>query len=301
MMRYRQVQGFFQNLKWLLRSGGLHLQLEQLNDQIRGLQLVADQLQRRERSHAWVYGRRMHVNPDDHVISPTLSDCGCFEEFETELMRQWVQPGNVVLDVGANIGYYTLQFAELAGPTGHVFAFEPDPRNFTLLKRNVLQNQYANVTLVPKAVSSASGALRLFRNSENDGDHRTYESEPGRECVAIDAVALDDFFADYAGPIDLLKFDIQGFEAIAFAGMKKLLAKHRRLRIVTEFWPRGIHLSGRDPEAFLRSLLDLGFDVQVIDSEAERLVPLDIRATLDRLPVEQDTDIFFTNLYCQRN
>ncbi len=91
-------------------------------------------------------------------------------------MQNLIKPGQTVIDVGANIGYYnTLQFAKLVGPTvSRVYAFEPDPDNFALLRKNVAQNGYANVVCIQKAVSDQTSKLKLFRNSQNHGDHRIY-------------------------------------------------------------------------------------------------------------------------------
>jgi hypothetical protein len=82
--------------------------------------------------------------------------------------------------------------------------------------------------------------------------------------------------------------------------MQKLLARNRHLHVATEFWPRGIRLCGNDPEQFLRKLLSLGFEIQVVDHHAERTLPLDIPSLLARLPETPVTDLYFTNLYCAR-
>jgi FkbM family methyltransferase len=303
VFQFNRVQSLLRNLKWLLRTGGLHAHLdahcEELHDlasRVHDMQNTIDCLRR----HAWVYGHHMLLDPDDAILSPYICQHSYYEQFETELIQRIVRPGNRVLDIGANIGYYTLHFARLVGPQGHVFAFEPDPQNFALLKSNVRQNRYTNVTLVQKAVWSCSKKIRLFRNNENRGDHRTYESSHPRESVEVDAIALDDFFSDDDGPIDFIKFDIQGAEGAAFQGMSRLLARCRELRIFTEFWPRGLHTSGYNAEEFLRRLLGLDFNIRVIDERAEQLLPLDVRALLDRLPIEPDNDIYFTNLFCER-
>ncbi len=288
-----RLTNLLHNADWLSRTGGLHQSIENIETTLRTVL-------RHQRSHAWVYGHHMFLDPDDTVIAPILSDTGCFEPYETELMRSLVRPGDTVIDVGANIGYYTLHFACGVGPTGRVFAFEPDPGNFALLKSNIRQNGYTNVTMMQKAVGAESGVIQLFRNPENRGDHRTYASDPNRESIEVGVVALDDYFANIEGRIDFLKFDIQGFEGAALRGMSQLLAQHRPLRMVMEFWPRGLHMAGYRPEELLRELLDLGFAIQEIDDRSEQLVPLDIPGMLARLPIEKDTDMLFTNIYCER-
>ncbi|MBI3861455.1 MAG: FkbM family methyltransferase [Planctomycetia bacterium] len=304
----RKFQALLQNIAWLLRSGGLRRHLVEQQDRFEKFEARIVSLcepipflARRARSHGWVYGHHMALDPDDTVVSPRLCVEGSFEHLETELVLNEVRAGDIVVDVGANIGYYTLLFARRVGPAGHVYAFEPDPRNFSLLKRNVLQNGYDNVTCVPCAVSERSGSLRLFRNDGNRGDHRIYDSHDGRQVIETACLALDDFFADVARPVNFIKMDIQGAEARAWRGMQRLIANSApNLRIVTEFWPRGLTLCGDDPRQFLNQLLALGFDVDVIDEATHRILPADPESLLLRLPVEPDHDLLFTNLLCRR-
>lgn len=303
-----KVRSLLQNIAWLLRHGGLRRDLFEQRERIDALHtwLVEmreplEFLARSARSQAWVYGHRMTLDPDDTVVSKKLCAEGSFEHLETELVLRDVRAGDVVVDVGANIGYYTLLFARQVGQHGHVYAFEPDPHNFNLLRRNVLQNGYSNVTCVPCAVSDRSGAVRLYRNDGNRGDHRIYDSRDGREAVETACIALDDYFADVARPVNFIKMDIQGAEARALRGMQRVIERGAAdLRMVTEFWPRGLTLCGDDPRQFLEVLRSLGFDVGVIDETAGHILPADQQGLLARLPVEPDHDLSFTNLYCRR-
>ena len=93
---------------------------------------------------AIVMGNKMFLDPQDSLL---LSINGIYEEFETELVSKEISKNDVVVDIGANIGYYTLIFAKLVGENGKVFAFEPDPSNFALLKKNVELNGFRNVVL----------------------------------------------------------------------------------------------------------------------------------------------------------
>src|SRR3990167_1916537 len=143
---------------------------------------------------AMVQGHKMLLDSKDSL---NLSLYGIYEEYETELIQKEIQKGDVVLDIGANIGYYTLIFAKLVGENGKVFAFEPDPTNFDLLKQNVENNGYKNVVLDRKSVSDKNGRLKLFLSEDNLADHRIYDSKDGRRFVEIESVKLDDYFKDY--------------------------------------------------------------------------------------------------------
>ena len=184
------------------------------------------------------------------------------------------------------------------GPQGHVFAFEPDPLNFALLKLNVRQNGYSDVTLVPKAVAARSERRQLFRNLANRGDHRIYASSDGRESVDIETVALDEFFAGDPRPIDFIKMDIQGAEGEALAGMQPC-------------WP-GIGGCGWSPSsgrggcgsaAATRSSSSAGcwsWALKCRSSTTKRsgCCPWIFQPCWPGCPVEPDTDMLFRNLHC---
>lgn len=240
---------------------------------------------------AVVLGHRMVVEPGDNL---RLYGKGEYEPYQTELWQQDIRPGDVVLDIGANIGYYTLLFARWVGPTGRVYAFEPDPKNFDILKRNVELNGYANVVLSSKAVSDRTQTLRLYLSSDPK-DHRTYDVGDGRPSIEIEAVSLDDYFADYDGRVDFVKMDIQGFEPVALAGMRRFLERTRPRKLTTEFFPKALKRCGTEPADYVRALADCGFELYEIQKDDARLVPLDPAAFVAAYPAEGED---FTNIMC---
>lgn len=241
-----------------------------------------------------VHGHRMRVDDQD---SMGLSIDPHFEPLETEFCMKATMPGATVVDVGANIGYYTLLFARHAGPSGRVFAFEPDEANFALLGGNVAMNGYGNVTALQSAVSDAPGELTLYRNAANRMDHRTYDPGEGWEHAPVPAVRLDDYFAP-GTRIDVVKMDIQGSEPRALAGMTRLLSDNPAVVFVTEFWPFGLRRAGQDPAAYLARLRDLGFSFRRIDEPHGRITA----ASADELLGSCDeTDRWAaTNIICSR-
>src|SRR2546427_3878451 len=91
-------------------------------------------------------GRSMHIPENEYLHVVVLEDGG----LDNKVVKKIVKKGDTVLDLGANIGYWTCLLADLVGVTGRVFAFEPSPYNFQLLKKNVEMNGYKNVTLEQK-------------------------------------------------------------------------------------------------------------------------------------------------------
>jgi FkbM family methyltransferase len=246
------------------------------------------------KSSVEVLGHKMFLDAKDSLL---LAAHGVYEPFETDLLQKQIRPGDAVVDVGANIGYYTLLFARRVGPQGRVFAFEPDPTNFDLLQRNVQRNGYTNVTLVRKAVAAQSGKLRLYLCENNKGDHRTYDSHDGRPSLEIEAVSLDDYFIDYRGTLSLIKMDIQGAEEGALRGMKRVLRGHPCVKVATEFWPIGLKRFGTSAQAFLDSLRRQGFQLYHINEAARTLAPADAPELLRMYVPEKEN---YTNLLCAR-
>lgn len=251
-----------------------------------------------------VHGHRMYLDAQDSL---DLSWSREYEPCETRFCLSRLREGDVVLDIGANIGYYTVLFARRVGPSGHVFAFEPEPNNFALLTKNVQMNGYTNVTLVNKAVSNTNGRLRLFISQGNNADHRVYDSQDGRDCVEVESVRVDDYLADFTRSINFIKMDIQGAVYSAAQGMTSLLRKNPDIVLVTEFWPLGILRAGSEPRAFLELLRDLGFAMYWIDEDEQRIEKASIEALLDAytpkrvyLPTETGLPASQTNLICTR-
>ena len=113
----------------------------------------------------------------DPLDSLELSIFRSYEPFETSLLTAEVRPGMTIVDIGANIGYYTLLFSKLTGESGCVYAFEPEPKNFALLQQNLSRNNRTNVVAFNLAASDLTGESFLYLSSENHGDHQAYSSD----------------------------------------------------------------------------------------------------------------------------
>jgi|GEM_PF-301525 len=145
---------------------------------------------------------------------------GTYEKRTQALFRWFIQPGDVVLDIGANTGFYTLLASKLTGSSGHVYAFEPMPRNIDYLKCHVKLNAVRNVTILPLAAAANSGKarFRLGANASMGGLANDGELE-------VPTASLDDLLA--AGRIsipDFIKMDIEGGETDALRGASAILA-----------------------------------------------------------------------------
>jgi FkbM family methyltransferase len=196
----------------------------------------------------------------------------------------------VVVDVGANVGYYTLLASRLVGEEGRVFAFEPEPQNYDLLCKNIKANGCRNVIAEQKAVWKKSGEETLFLDKSNLGGHSLVRAnvmdKDGSVCVKV--TSLDEYFGALECPVDFIKMDVQGSEMGVFDGMEKIMKQDCPLGIMAEFWPEGIRNSGVSPEVFLERLVRRRFDIYSI---GQSVTSVDINQ-LSRKPDGKEVMLF---------
>jgi len=187
-----------------------------------------------------------------------------------------LRPGDVALDVGANIGWYSMLFDRLAEPGADVFAFEPDPDNRALLERNIALNAARRVHVVPLAVSDSERVATLHRFSGgNRGQHTLLPLYSGDD-VEVHTVTLDGFW-EGAGLGErvpkLVKIDIEGHEAAAMRGGRRVLARCEML--LMEYSPKFMRGAGLDGNEPLELLTAAGLKPNVFEGEGVRPVTLD--------------------------
>jgi FkbM family methyltransferase len=203
---------------------------------------------------------KLYVRLDDWEVGARIAIKRTYEKHVTTMMQQVLQPGMVVLDIGANVGYYTMLAAAQVGPTGKVLAFEPLRANNAMLQASREANGFAHVQVHPYAVAEQDGSLG-FREDDSNGVLAL--DDPATATYGVQAVALDTFLADEPR-IDVVKMDIEGAEGLALRGMQQLLRHHRPL-VFSEFsWNTLRHISGMEPETFLDLLRAPGYEVWVL-------------------------------------
>jgi FkbM family methyltransferase len=172
-----------------------------------------------------------------------------YEPYETELILRQARVGDVVVDVGANIGYYTVLLADKVGKNGKVYAFEPDITNFEILVKNIKENKLKNVVVVNAAVGSKSGKLKLHKSKENFGDHKLYGKDKDIEEVKI--IKLDDYLADVK--VDLMKIDTQGWEPEVIGGAMKIIKRDQPIMFI-EYSPASYQIAKLDGKKMMENL-----------------------------------------------
>lgn len=190
------------------------------------------------------------------------------EREDTRLFRRLVTPGDMVIDVGANIGHYASQFASLVGPRGRVLAIEPDPRNAARLRLRLARRPQARVHQV--AAGEAPGDIRLYLSRNNSADHRTFDSGDGRPSIRVACVRLDDMVPPGCR-VQLIKIDVQGHELAVLRGARRVIEESPNIRVVMEYWPHGLRKAGCEPEKLLRCIEECG--LTAMDMRGRPFVP----------------------------
>jgi FkbM family methyltransferase len=205
----------------------------------------------------------MVYNRHDIYIGRSLELYGEYSLGEIQIFEQIVRPGDVVIEVGANIGAHTLRLAQLAGPSGRVHAFEPQRIIFQTLCANLALNSITNTHCYQQGVGSTTGELPVppidYERPNNfggvslgaDAPHRWSAADPRVEVVPL--VMLDQVFASLAR-LRLLKIDVEGMESDVLLGGRELILRTRPILYVENDRPA-------KSESLVASLRTLGYDL----------------------------------------
>ena len=204
---------------------------------------------------------QLQVSPAD-VIGRHLYKYRRYEPELAATLEHHLDLGSadLMVDIGANMGWYSLLVSRLSRARCQVFAFEPDPENFARLQRNLALNDIRQVTAFNLAVGETAATLQLHRYGKgNAGRHSLVDLHAG-ETIPVEVLSLDALWAAQAlpaGPIRLLKMDIEGYEVFALRGAREVLARCEWLLL--EHSPAYLAQSGADIDALVDLLVDSGF------------------------------------------
>jgi FkbM family methyltransferase len=214
-----------------------------------------------------IYGQRLFVDSRDLSLTPQIILGGCWEPGITQAMMSLVKPGMTIIEIGANIGYYTTLFGQLVGPTGCVRAFEANPEVFDILTQNLAINGLIPRVKAERMLVCDTGGEReitLLSRHRGSGSMLSFTDEfvamfhDTKTIIRMPATTLDEYWSNEERPIDLIKIDAEGSEPLIFDGMQRILAQPH-LTVVCEFLKPFFAGSSRSAESFLERLLGHGF------------------------------------------
>ncbi len=235
-------------------------------------------------AHSPGHGLRFKVKTED-VVGRHLYKYQVHEPVLSSFLIEHLKfkPGDVVLDIGANIGWYSLLLGQQVPDGVDIFAFEPDPLNFGLLQYNLNLNQVTRVTAIQKALAEEEGVQQLYRHaSSNLGRHSLLQLQSG-ESVEVNTTSLDSFWeAQGLGSRTprFIKIDIEGYELLALRGARQIL--ERCPALLCEFSPGYMRQGGVNPADLVTLLTDHGFIPYTVSCTGLKQVDPDTLPLLER-------------------
>lgn len=219
----------------------------------------------------------VHTDSDIHV-SKRIAEEGIWEDYETALILDLLTPSACFVDVGANLGYYSVLAGVAVGEQGRVYAFEPEQKNFDLLERNIAHNGLSNIHRWQAALSDSDNDGLLYLNELNRGDHQVYQQhKDATERTTQDIVLRYGsrlLAAHDCTHIDVLKIDTQGAEWHVMTGLIDVVRNSLpNIKMIVEFCPYGLRQAGASGRQLLSLLAGLELPFYIIDHIGHGLKP----------------------------
>ena len=196
---------------------------------------------------------------------------GQFEPDVSAVVKKLLRKGNIVVDVGANIGYFSLLFSRCVGTKGHVYSFEPVPQLASALRRNADLNQFSQITLSNLALSDHDGEARFYVGpKDNSGLSSLRQPRGSSDVIDVQLVRFDGVF-NHAENIALVKIDVEGAELAVLRGMVECL-RNKRPYILVEVTHQFLEEMGDSEQTLLAYLQGFGYNCYVIDNDEIELL-----------------------------
>lgn len=212
----------------------------------------------------------------DSVLSETIY-AGRFENAELDFVTRYLKKGDVFLDVGANIGLFTVVAASKVGSNGHIFSFEPVKKTFLRLSENIRLNNLSNVSLFNAGLSNEDGELEITTSGDgydawNSFGIPTAGLRFSREKVGI--IKLDSWARQQnTSKVNLAKIDVEGWECNVLRGGESFLSSENAPDLLVEFTEENCRNAGFTCASIYDQLSSLGFQMFLYDEARKTLIP----------------------------
>lgn len=212
---------------------------------------------------------RLFVDLSDYVVGLNIIRGG-YESGEIAFVRQVVKPGQTVLDIGANIGFYTIILASLVGASGKVYAFEPMEKNAHLLAQSIAENSFEQRVKLERVLVGETirrAQLVFAQHTLTSGGAHLFDDQmellPGHSLNSVPMVTLDSY--ELGAPVAFIKIDVEGAEPLVFRGAERLLRNDRPL-ILSELHPEQLlRVSRCTPAEFITEMRGRGYNCYLLE------------------------------------
>lgn len=224
-----------------------------------------------------VYGFKISLDLINPGISKTLAIYRKREDDMVQVIKEVLHPGMNVVDCGSNLGFYPLLIANILKNDGIVYAIEPDPRNYELLKQNVDSSFFReSIKIFQMAVSNKVGTENMYLAEQTNlnklmstEDDNFPKRHTVNEIIEVPTTTLDAFCKEHKVILDFVRMDIEGFEVEVFQGMKNIFKTAKRgFMIFVELHPHA-YSSKRNFSNEIEKLFLLGFNAKLLISAGE--------------------------------
>ena len=231
----------------------------------------------------------------DFGVTLEAESTGEYEPVTTKLLESLLEQGMTFVDVGAHVGLFTVPSAKWVGEAGRVVAFEPHPDNYKMLVGNIARNSFSDgIEANQSAVSDEHKTVHLHMSTFNTGDHQLFH-QGGRSTIKVPCTTLDDYF-EVGASVDVIKMDVQGAEAAAFRGMRRVLQDNQNIKVIWELSPAQLEDAGSSAKEILGWLEELGFSMTVVDDATGSILKATTAEVLKACPHDS-----YVNILCGRD
>lgn len=242
------------------------------------------------------------TRPTQRNMAAHLLNGSLYEPEVSVVLMRVLQDGDGFIDVGANVGFFTVLAAQLVGSTGRVYAFEPEQENFGCLAQNVALNNLSNVVTYQVAVGDQVGTTELFINSDNDGGHALWNpgahsfNKLSREKVVkqdVKMITLDSVLAGADVPIKVVKIDAEGYEQHVLHGALELITRHRVPFVLAEVNRLALQQAGGSERALFQLMRHLGYCAYLMEVTKPELTSTLLEIPLHFIPQKNNPEMVY--------
>jgi FkbM family methyltransferase len=226
-----------------------------------------------------VDGIEVALDRADRSVSVSIINDGFWEPHVERVLRRFLAPGSVFVDIGANVGWHTALASSAVGVDGQVYAIEPNPDNARLIAHTIERNQLSNVHLVPIALGESTGFAAFRSAIGSNGGFLNHDERDSLDpnVTIVPTMRFDDL---HIPRVDVVKIDVEGAEPIVFRGATETIGRDHPV-IVFEFsCEMTERVAGVAPRDHLKMFESYGYALSLIERPDGELVPVD---DIDRL------------------